>query len=1137
MSPRRGRDLVGFTAVNPDASDARDPPERTETPRVWSSGLQMFRLRLPSPVDLGRDSIAAPAIDLRIPRVGEAAVDPRQPISPPHKLSPRSEFTRLANERAKPLLETIAAADLSPSARDRASAAQDADLRWKKQVASGLMQRRNTVSARGAGGGSSARRGTVDRAALLLAVNWKGRAGHGAGGLMGTSDVHEREAQQSFSQLASSYASRLAEVEEGGSGLWQHSSGAREASSGTAHQHSARSAREIKEARREAEAEKTRRRLEEFRANKQTAESVVEARLAELRDSPRDKAELEERCDEIVRERMVAANERGDVVDGYTEHVWEQARPGAVEEARQARSERARAEAALVAARRGAEVERRRLETLQQLSRPEMIVAKRVEAERRLALAQRQASWLALLALASRTAFLGATLEDERPRRDMERAVRMVQARLRRYQTRVKVRTIKRAYALIKSFIWEIGLRRRVKRKAAAQEVLRLYLLSISQSGVAYAAIRSCLYRVRQIQRSFRAHRAVVIAQVELTCRQVRKLEATRAVEETRASGGGGGGGVSESCLRETCFHLLALRRRRHVRLQGFYERASDAFKHVSRVAEVLAEAFELVEEEATEKAKAAKAEAEARARAEAKEKETWRERKVTRQQMGGAAAGVSFAEEEAAGAAGDGGGTPAVLTRKSNAGLDGNFLRKRFEERRRSTSGDLMAASDIHATVLERINAFGPSRLLWFIVTIQRRWRRVRQTRAQTLGLEHGRRTAVGPKTLDAFYEALIIKARQQRLLQQQQQPQPHGGSKKSLGGGATAPAFDRSLFAAPADIGTHRSLVAAADIAGRVRNATRLRRAAAEHGWGRSKGGSTFDERFVVGLSPSEQPGAAGEGSANGAAAAAPAPPANSKDQRGSLRYSSRTGDKSTGKSVFRSRAPVQEGHEARCSDTLHASALLLMDVRRPPRPPARLTTVLPSDDVADVLDASHVLEEESQRAGLHFSPGPARPAPPAAAAVEPLARVSEPEEGEEDKGEGWEEGGLEGDTTLGAVEAEARKRGLVSNPTGLRTVGIDRNDAVLMQGFDVDENSEKSVAEQLCDALSRAAVRVVDLFREWDDDGSGRISRAEFHKACGEMRFHAPAEDIDMLFDGWDPNGSGYLELKELQRLLRG
>ena len=91
------------------------------------------------------------------------------------------------------------------------------------------------------------------------------------------------------------------------------------------------------------------------------------------------------------------------------------------------------------------------------------------------------------------------------------------------------------------------------------------------------------------------------------------------------------------------------------------------------------------------------------------------------------------------------------------------------------------------------------------------------------------------------------------------------------------------------------------------------------------------------------------------------------------------------------------------------------------------------------------------------------------------------------------------------------------------------------VVHEGFDVDEESHLSVAEQLREALCRSAVRVVDLFRAWDDDKNGRVSRAEFHTAMDQLNFNAPAAEIDVLFREWDPDGSGAIELKELKRIL--
>ena len=64
-----------------------------------------------------------------------------------------------------------------------------------------------------------------------------------------------------------------------------------------------------------------------------------------------------------------------------------------------------------------------------------------------------------------------------------------------------------------------------------------------------------------------------------------------------------------------------------------------------------------------------------------------------------------------------------------------------------------------------------------------------------------------------------------------------------------------------------------------------------------------------------------------------------------------------------------------------------------------------------------------------------------------------------------------------------------------------------ALAGKGIDLAEGEgARSVAEQLRDTLSKHAVRVIDLFREWDDDGSGQIDKKEFRKALQALGFKA-------------------------------
>ena len=44
---------------------------------------------------------------------------------------------------------------------------------------------------------------------------------------------------------------------------------------------------------------------------------------------------------------------------------------------------------------------------------------------------------------------------------------------------------------------------------------------------------------------------------------------------------------------------------------------------------------------------------------------------------------------------------------------------------------------------------------------------------------------------------------------------------------------------------------------------------------------------------------------------------------------------------------------------------------------------------------------------------------------------------------------------------------------------------------------------------------------MFRQWDDDGSGTITKKEFIKAMVELGLELSKKDIGDLFDGWDPD----------------
>jgi len=88
-----------------------------------------------------------------------------------------------------------------------------------------------------------------------------------------------------------------------------------------------------------------------------------------------------------------------------------------------------------------------------------------------------------------------------------------------------------------------------------------------------------------------------------------------------------------------------------------------------------------------------------------------------------------------------------------------------------------------------------------------------------------------------------------------------------------------------------------------------------------------------------------------------------------------------------------------------------------------------------------------------------------------------------------------------------------------------------------IDLDEGPDAPpVSQQIAAALRKNSARVLDLFREWDADGDGDVTLAEFRRAMPKLGLNVPQKDIDALFNEWDKDGGGALNLRELQKILR-
>ena len=89
--------------------------------------------------------------------------------------------------------------------------------------------------------------------------------------------------------------------------------------------------------------------------------------------------------------------------------------------------------------------------------------------------------------------------------------------------------------------------------------------------------------------------------------------------------------------------------------------------------------------------------------------------------------------------------------------------------------------------------------------------------------------------------------------------------------------------------------------------------------------------------------------------------------------------------------------------------------------------------------------------------------------------------------------------------------------------------------MAGQSIKFDPDKPASEQLAAALRKGSARVLDLFRQWDTDGDGEVSKQEFLKAMPKLGFDVDKKDIEKLFDEWDTDGGGSLSFPELKKIL--
>ena len=120
-------------------------------------------------------------------------------------------------------------------------------------------------------------------------------------------------------------------------------------------------------------------------------------------------------------------------------------------------------------------------------------------------------------------------------------------------------------------------------------------------------------------------------------------------------------------------------------------------------------------------------------------------------------------------------------------------------------------------------------------------------------------------------------------------------------------------------------------------------------------------------------------------------------------------------------------------------------------------------------------------------------------------------------------------------------AATRSLDSN-TRLRAVaGEGGGGDVLAASFSTRPSRQYSretsrIETTLARAIKKKAIRVMDLFQDWDEDRDGLITKKELRTALQGSGLGASTEEIDALFSKWDADQSGAIDYNELNRALK-
>ena len=119
------------------------------------------------------------------------------------------------------------------------------------------------------------------------------------------------------------------------------------------------------------------------------------------------------------------------------------------------------------------------------------------------------------------------------------------------------------------------------------------------------------------------------------------------------------------------------------------------------------------------------------------------------------------------------------------------------------------------------------------------------------------------------------------------------------------------------------------------------------------------------------------------------------------------------------------------------------------------------------------------------------------------------------------------------LGAVDTAGGAGGLMAVPDAYGGNLNSLSSETINKEMHVGLSAKlRSPTEQMHEAFDEMATdRVLDVFKAWDADNTGTLSRAEFAKAMVRMGVKCTRAELFKLFNEIDPDGSGEINYREL------